>query len=218
MMRAELDLAMPKIIKSPTKTPVSSKRIITREVVSAKQTAKDIIEQAKLEASIILKQTQAQIEIEKKRGFAIGYRKAVNQYTKKLTQSLIRLKQAENSLEGDYVLLIKACVEKVLRCELSQSPSIIVDIVRATLSEVQCQREVILYVHPMDRNILDERRSQLLEALGQIRIFKIKSDPALKRGECVIYTEAGSIHSLLEQQLDAIDQAVKAELATSFNT
>ena len=191
------------------------KRIIEREVVGATHEARRIVLEAEAEAQRILDEAREQASETHQRGFEEGRQAGLSQFTQQITQALVRVQQIEEQLEGEYIGLLRECVERILDHELQQSPAAIVGVVRNALMDARQQREITVRVNPQDAEILKTRQAQLLEVLARANIIDVRPDPGVQRGGCIVATELGTIDATLERQLDALVTAVNAELGQS---
>ncbi|MBX2813163.1 MAG: type III secretion system stator protein SctL [Myxococcales bacterium] len=179
-------------------------RIVARDILNASQEADEIIANAQEAATQIIQQAHSQVRTAKQQGFENGLSAGRAAYTKQLVETSKKLRLLEDQLETDYIRLVCVCVEKILHREIIQTPETIVDIVRSTLADVRQHREIVVRAHPDDLNILKTNRSRLTEVITQCSSIHLRDDPELKRGDCVIITEIGTITATLEEQLDTL--------------
>lgn len=189
------------------------KKVIEREVVGARQEAHEIKRQAEEEAARIIDEANEQVAEIRERGYEEGKQEGLAQFTKEIAGALLKVREIEESLEGQYIGLIKACCEKIIGQELKQHPESIVGVVRLALAEARQQREIIVRVHPDDVAALERSKGKLLEMLARANTIEVRADASVTRGGCVVVTELGTIDATLERQLDALAQALGAELA-----
>jgi type III secretion protein L len=196
--------------------PAVRKRIIEREVVGATQEAAEIKRRAEAEAQRRLEEATDQAGVERQRGFEEGKEEGLARYTREIAGALFRIRRLEQELEPLYVGLVKDCVEKILNQELKQHPEAILGVVRAALADARQQREVIVRVNPGDAEALRRQKNKLLEVLARANAVEIREDAGVTRGGCVVVTELGAIDASLERQLDALGQALQAELGDAM--
>ena len=195
----------------PVMAPGPKKRIIEREVVGATHEAAEIRRRAEEEAQRIVDEAQEQAYETRQHGFEEGKQEALAQYTREISQALLRVRKLEEALEPLYVGLIRDCVEKVLNQELHQNPAAIVGVVRSALVDARQQREIIVRVNPIDVDALEKNKNRLLEILARANSVEVRPDASVTRGGCVVVTELGSIDASLERQLEALAQAIEVE-------
>ncbi|MEL6183215.1 MAG: type III secretion system stator protein SctL [Myxococcota bacterium] len=188
------------------------KRIIEREVVGATHEARRIVQEAEAEAQRILEEAREAATETHQRGFERGREDGKAEFTQALSAALLRVRQIEENLEGEYIGLVRDCVEKILGQELQQSPAAILGVVRNALLDARQQREITVRVHPEDAAVLEKNQPRLLEVLARANAVDVRRDPGVTRGGCIVSTELGTIDARLERQLDALAAAVHAEL------
>lgn len=186
-----------------------------------------LLQRAVLEAQAIVDEARAHAsQIEKEafeKGFAQGEKagkqiaeKAMEATLKALDAALAKwqkeeLKRSWEKAE-EIVRLALAVARKILKREVKQDPSVIVDIVRDALSKTALREEVIIKVHPMDRETLMEARGDLLRELDEVRSLRIEADDKLSRGDALIECPQGELDLRIERQLSEIERAFEALL------
>lgn len=225
---------MPKVIKgspggSPPPSPQSGARpsapallgankgpgpkILEKEVVGAHAEAKKLVADAMQQREEILRRAQAEAQGMMKQAYQRGHEEGLGRFTEQVTRALLEIKKKEARIEGDFVKLVRVCVEKILGQELKTNPEAIVGIVRNALHDARQQREVIVRANPADIEVLRKNQSRLLEMLARATMIEIRGDPAVSPGGCVIVTELGTIDATLERQLQALQAALDEETA-----
>jgi type III secretion protein L len=188
-------------------------KVIEREVVGARQEAGEIRRRAEEEAQRIVDEANEQAYEIRQRGFEEGKQEGFAQHTKEIATALLKVREIENGLEAEYIGLVKACCAKIIGQELKQHAESIVGVVRSALAEARQQREIIVRVNPYDVEALEKSKGKLLEMLARANVIEIRPDASVTRGGCVVATELGTIDATLERQLDALAQALGAEMA-----
>jgi type III secretion protein L len=185
--------------------------IIPREHVDANIEARRIKQEAYDEAERVRQEAEAAADITRQEGYDAGYQEGLAAYTQQTTKALLQLRQSEQAIEGEFIKLVRACVEKVLGQEIKLNPDAVTGIVRMTLADARQQREIIVRVHPEDVESLNKNKRKLLEILARANSIEIREDQTITRGGCIVLTELGMIDASLDRQLDAIKAAVEEE-------
>jgi type III secretion protein L len=188
------------------------KKILEREFVDAHHEARKIRDEAEQKAQEIVDRAEADAEETRQRGYQEGYQEGAGQYTEQVTRALLELKKKEQALEGEFVKLVRLCVEKVLSQELKLHPDAVAGLVRNALHDARQQREIIVRIHPDDVEQLKKNKARLLEMLARASDIEIRGDNAVARGGCMVMTELGTIDASLERQLKAIEDAIDEEM------
>ncbi len=182
-------------------------------MVGATSEARRIVQEAEAEAQRIIEEAQEHATETHQRGYEEGRQEGLAQHTQELSQALLRVRNIEEGLEAEYIGLVRECVERILSQELKLHPDAIVGIVRGALQDARQQREIIVRVNPADMDALQKNQGRLLEVLARANAVELREDATVSRGGCVVFTELGTIDGTLERQLEAMSQAIQAELS-----
>jgi type III secretion protein L len=185
--------------------------IIPREHVDANIEARRIKQEAYDEAERVRQEAEAAAEETRQHGYDLGYQEALASYTQQTTKALLQLQHKEALIEGEFIKLVRTCVEKVLGQEIKLNPDAVTGIVRMALQDARQQREIIVRVHPDDVESLNKNKRKLLEVLARANSIEIREDATITRGGCIVLTELGMIDASLDRQLDAIAAAIDEE-------
>lgn len=108
------------------------------------------------------------------------------------------LQQLDNDVEEQLVALAFAVAKHLVRRELKLDPAQVIAVVRETVALLPVsQRDVRVYLHPLDAALLRER---LAEPHAE-RAWTIVEDPMMSRGGCRVTTETAHIDARLETRL-----------------
>ena len=105
-----------------------------------------------------------------------------------------------SGLEKEVVRLALAIAERVLHRESAMDPTLLAAAARVALEQVDQESEAVLLVAAGDAD--NWRKS--LESVG--REITLKVDATMRRGECVLQTEAGSFELGMQAQLCEIER------------
>lgn len=175
----------------------------------AAREAQRILEEAKSKAARLEKEAF-------EKGFALG-EKAGREMAEKAMEETLRALDAAVSgwreemnkrwheLTEEVVRLALAVARKVIKRELRQDPTVIVDSVRAALKKAALKEEVVVKVHPMDAETLRESKAMLLRELEEVNSLRIEVDERLSRGDALVECPLGELDLRLERQLKEIE-------------
>jgi flagellar assembly protein FliH len=110
--------------------------------------------------------------------------------------------------EADTVRLTLAIARRVLHREISLSPNILEDLMKAALDKLQSQEVYRVRVHPDQEEIL----KRCLENAGRDQTVTVVPDPGQAEGGAVFETSRGLLDASLDTQLDEIDRALSDQL------
>ena len=111
------------------------------------------------------------------------------------------LKDTDDQLEQELLLLCMAVAKQIIRREITLDPGHIVAVIREAISALPLSSQKMrICLHPGDADVV---RSFLSESNEDIS-WKIVEDPALVRGDCKVVTENSQIDASLEKRLAII--------------
>jgi flagellar assembly protein FliH len=109
-------------------------------------------------------------------------------------------------LTEEVVRLALAVARKVIKREVVQDPTVILDSLRWALKGAALREEVIIKVHPMDAETLRESKGSLLRELEEVNSLRIEADERLSRGDALVECPQGELDLRLERQLREIEK------------
>jgi flagellar assembly protein FliH len=112
-------------------------------------------------------------------------------------------------IESRSVMLVTAMTEKVIGRKLDLDDTIVLDVVRASLSEAADASNLTVRVSPTDEPLVAEAQAELLAALGAVDHFQIVADQSVSRGGCIVETERGRFDARIETQLELLSEQVE---------
>jgi type III secretion protein L len=181
---------------------------IKRDVHSALQQAREIVDDAHRKADRLINEAQqkAAAALETARGE--GYAAGLMQWNEILAQAGRAYNDAISQSEPQLVRLAVRIAEKLIGEELRLDPDTIVKIVRETLKSARRERSVVVEVNPTHEALLRSQIEALRSSLGDVQEIRIVPNPAVPVGGCVVEGETGIIDAELETQLTCIEQAL----------
>ena len=99
--------------------------------------------------------------------------------------------------------------KKILGRELELHPTAIIDIINQTLKPITQSHKVIIYVNKDDLALLEKSKGKIKKQLEQVKEFSIQERLDVKKGGCLIETEAGIINAQLDSQWRALEAALE---------
>lgn len=175
-----------------------------------------------MEAERILEEARGRaIQVEREafeKGFAQGER-AGREIAEKAAESSLRALQAaydrllhlveiqSREAEEQIVRLALAVARKILHVELRTQPEALVGILHDALSRLDPQDEVVVRVHPMDLEMIQQWRSRLIQGMESVRSLRIEEDEGLSRGDAVVECSLGELDLRIDRQIQEIEKA-----------
>jgi flagellar biosynthesis/type III secretory pathway protein FliH len=96
----------------------------------------------------------------------------------------------------------------VLRREIEADPSSVVPVLRDLLSRTDTFGALTVRLSPRDHAAVQEMIESIPEAAG-LEGLRLRSDPKITSGGCLLETEAGRLDGRLETQLERIEAALR---------
>ena len=180
----------------------------------------DLLCAAQEEAQALLAQAATEVETlreeARQQGLAQGLEEGRTQAKKDLLPALIAFAQAGQSLlvleeqltarlAPELARLGLDIAEKLLGKQVAEDPLIIASVLERARAELPQARQIRVWLHPEDRQLLEELRPDLvsLSEVGDRRV-EVCTASDISRGGCRIETEMGSIDATLPVQLEEV--------------
>ncbi|MGB9804254.1 FliH/SctL family protein [Desulfofundulus sp.] len=193
-------------------------------LAAARREASAILEQARQEAEALAREEAARAREEglqagREEGYREGYRKALEDAAaeaqalrEEARQVLLQAEEIRRAtlegLEGELVALAREMAEKIVAAQLTIDPAIVLNIVREALEAARIREQVVVYVNPEQKKLVEERREEILLSLPPGAVLNIIGDPAIKPGECRIETADGRVDATLESRWQALEKVL----------
>lgn len=174
-------------------------KVVAAEVVEAKESAAEILEQARAKAAAIVEAAQAEADTLRERARVEGAEAGRAEAAALLAQTHARRQALLEEAEAALGTLAAQAARKVVRAELALAPERVADIARDLLDRVRRAREIRVRVAAADA----ERVRPLLPAHAHLEV----SD-ALQPGDVVLETEVGELDARIDVQLAALERAL----------
>ena len=212
------------------KSAEASLEAATVAIESAKSEANDILNEADREAAeIVLKanqscesilsdaydQAKGIMENAREEGFKIGYDEGYNQSKAEgdsIIEQALSVREAwhkERSTllrdsENEIVSLVLEITEKILNKKLDEDKNYIEGLVKSAVLKMTQVTHFTLRVAPEDYHHAISIKPMILAMTEKIEDIEIRQDIHLKKGSCVVDSEAGSIDSGIWTQYEQI--------------
>ncbi|MFN0074117.1 MAG: FliH/SctL family protein [Chloroflexota bacterium] len=147
-------------------------------------------------------------------GYALGHQEGVQRGLEEQRASMQRLAQlAERArvdtreyvrlLEQQVVGLTLAVAQKVIEREVAADPTIVLDVVRSAINEVQDATSVHVRAHPQDYALLEAQWHSIgRNSLGEAIV--LVSDERVEPGGCLIETAIGHVDGQLSTRFSQV--------------
>ncbi|QXM06150.1 FliH/SctL family protein [Crassaminicella indica] len=182
--------------------------LVKEKLAEAENQAQRIISDAYEDAKTIYENAKKDgFEAGKCEGYEVGKAesdKLIKEALDIKNEVLMTKKSLVSQLEKESIELIINIVEKILNMKIEDSYETIIGLVKAALSKCAYTESLVLRVSPDDYDYAISAKDKILVLAENIDDIKIKQDPSLKKGSCILDTVSGSIDSSIKTQFDQI--------------
>ncbi len=112
-------------------------------------------------------------------------------------------------VEPDVIALVFELAKQVIKQEVTASKTVCISIIQNALRRVADSSSLRIRVHADDLEMVRANRANLLALIDGIPHIEIVDDKRVSPGGCVIDTDAGSIDSRIETQMQEVDEALQ---------
>ena len=176
----------------------------------AKNKAKKIIQQANMQADLIIKDAQDTYESEKARGFNDGMEESHKKQTVMLFNMLSGGINYLSNLQQILIHTVQTSVEKIIgeyppeeRIEL---------LVKNALKSVPNGKFLKIHVHQDQAVLLKKHIKELSNIQPGLERIEIEINKNMQLDQCILETETGILDASLEMQLSTLIKAIQSVL------
>jgi type III secretion system HrpE/YscL family protein len=185
--------------------------VIKRNMLLANQDANEILAEAREEARRIVEDARRNAQSIFDSASEDGYRAGAGQWSEALADAW---KSRDRYVAANEAALLKLAVriaEKLLGEQLRIAPDSIASIVREATASMRRAERLVIQVHPEDATLLNEGIASLRTPVREVEVC---SNSSLSRGDCIVESDIGVIDARLETQLQNLERALTASVAT----
>lgn len=200
-----------KILKSdtvPDKIPLSSPKVLKREVYEASLEARDVIALAQEKAKHIIEDAQRDCDAIREQARQEGIAKGLAEWNQILARAHQRADELAKDWEETMLRLSVRIAEKIIGQQLTLRPETIVEIVREVLQGARPGKQLTIQVNEVDAHEVRSRVSRLKEAVSASSEIQVVASATVPRGGCVVESELGIIDARLETQLKCLEDVL----------
>jgi flagellar assembly protein FliH len=129
----------------------------------------------------------------------------VKRFAQSLEEVAFLREKLIKAAERDLVELSIEIAKKLVHREIQIDEKIIATLVRVALERLAVKNGIKVTVNPLDAKILDD---ELQDLLGEEGAIDLKTDEELRRGDCVVESDYGSIDARISQQFKEIEEGL----------
>ena len=136
-----------------------------------------------------------------------GRQEAMKECMEQLAAARAEYNSLRQKAEQDMVTLAFHIARRLIGHAIEVEPEVVRDIVGEALMSARGRREIVVLVHPDDKEHVEASRNEYARQLDGVPVY-FEADASLQRGGCVIETESGRIDARLETQLSVLRDAL----------
>ena len=178
--------------------------------------AETALRDAKHRAEEILADARRIYEEEKKRGHEEGVSAAQGEVAAQIFEVVSRSVDYLAGAEAEVARVVIVCLNKILG-EFPDEELVIRE-ARTALQVIRNEPRVTLRVSTEVEAEIRNRVGEILSGNGEVNFLEIIGDERIGRGGCRLESEAGVVDASLQQQLQALEDALNARVKTSTST
>ncbi|MFH2045473.1 MAG: FliH/SctL family protein [Pseudomonadota bacterium] len=111
--------------------------------------------------------------------------------------------------EKEIITLICAVAEKVIGYQVELNDAVIRNTVINAINMATEKQSIRLKVNPEDFEYIDNLRPEIFQRFNELASVEIISNPAIKRGGCLLETPCGDVDARMETQLLIISKCLQ---------
>lgn len=187
----------------------------------ARIAAEELIRKAQSEADEIRKQAEIDSKALKADSQESGFREGAEKgYSESLAKYQLLIEKAQtiigdaerykadtvNSMEGEIVELITACVEKITRKILGENDEVLLNLIRTAIDSLTHRDHISIKINREDYNYIDMTKERILAQFPGIRSIDIRIDDGMKKGDLEVESESGTVNPSISKQIKKLVQ------------
>jgi len=187
---------------------------------------KKIIEESE-ENKKIIEEMKKKIKIVEKKAFEEGFDKGkqagVESEAKKIETILSDFRQALLDLEKvkkknylnaekETVNLSLSIARKIVCHEVSINKEVVLNVIKQAFKKVVDHEKIKIKISPSDFKFIEQSEFKISKIIDNIDKVAFEEDKNISDGGCIIETNLGDIDARIEEQLQVVEEAFKADL------
>lgn len=178
----------------------------SREIINkANADAEEILGKALEEGANIRKESD---ETGFKQGYERGYSESLIKYRALIEEAKNIVTDAErykvdtvNSMEGEIIELVTACVEKITKKVLSENDEILLNLVKIAIDSLAHRDYISIKVNREDHAYIEMVKERILAQFPGIHSIDIRVDDTMKKGDLEVESESGTVNPSISKQI-----------------
>lgn len=187
----------------------AGKKVIPKKELETLLKAEEIVKLAHEEAEKFREQTEKEAEDLKKQSEEQGFQEGLHKLNEHFAHFEKLTNEIKEEMKDQILPIVLSSIKKIVGEELKLAPDRIVDIVSQALKPVIQHHHITIYVNRDDLHKLEAKKKTLSGVLQQVETLSLQERSDIQPGGCIIETEAGIINAQLDNQIRALESALK---------
>ncbi|MEE9339450.1 MAG: HrpE/YscL family type III secretion apparatus protein [Methylococcaceae bacterium] len=186
---------------------VQNGKVLKADKYLTYKTAAEIIQEAKTDAELIVAEAEDAYRLNKAEGYQLGIEEGRAEFAANILEAT---KQANNYIrrkESQIVDVVVTAVRSILG--EFEDAELTLRIVKKAINELQGQQQITIRVVPDQTEIIEHA---LQEITHSSLLIKVVSDIEIQSGQCILESDLGLIECSIDDQVDAIRNAMTLNL------
>ncbi len=188
--------------------PAPSKKLIKKDVHSAREEGKQILSGAEEQAESIVSDAQAEADAIRAKAKDEGYEAGLGELHALTAEFRAQRKKLLEDSRDDVLKLAVKIAGKILGREVAQSEDALTDIVIRAMRGIGTEKRIEVRVNPDDLKAIRKNRKKLLDEVGPNKEIELREDHTVSPGGCIVESDLGIIDARLETQLRVLERAL----------
>lgn len=209
-MEEEMDLKLKKVQKLCDEMMIKAQHDSETILKEAKKNAEEIRQQAELESKRLRQETEATAH---QQGYKRGYVESLEKYAELIQDARAIQNEAEtykvntvNSMEGEIIKLVTACVEKIVRQSMDEKDELLINIIKGAIESIAHREKLFIRIGKEDYERVDMARERIMAQFPKIKSIDITIDEELKKGDLEIESESGTVNPSISCQIQKLTE------------
>jgi len=162
-------------------------------------------------ASLLPSSKSARAQVAASAPAVVDREAALAEVTELLVAARVAAEEERAAAKDAALVLARKMAEKIVGRAVDLDPSVMGEIAGQALAASRARGgAVVLRVHPDDLAAIEQSRAQWLRRIASAASVRVVADASVGRDGCVVETPVGRLDARLQNQLDALERAVRS--------
>ena len=199
-------------IQTEKLSAVQNGKILKADDYLVYKTATEVIQEARVDAQLIVAETEKAFQIKKAEGYQDGIKEGRAELVSKMLETTDKVNRYIHEIEAQITEVVVTAMTNILGS--FDDTDLTLRVVKKALNELQGQQKITLRVVPDQAKFIEQ---SLQETTHSKLIITVVPDDQIESGQCILENDLGLIECSIDDQIDAIKKSMTLSL-TNENT